>query len=102
MKYLARFVVRAVGDSMGVDRQPSNRSIGHADRRPSGRHSGGCCRGFFGGYYAGCRETRRRSRAEFKWEMSVNNSWPFRYYRVYISPVRTALDERDGQLKRCQ
>ena len=62
--------------AMGLARQPPNRTIGHADRHPDAR--AGDIQAvadaerlvFLGGRYIGGRETRRRGRAEFKWEMS--------------------------------
>ncbi len=66
---------RVRAGAMGVSRQPSNRPIGHADRRLDAR-AGGIQAvvaaerlGFLGGRYVGDLETQRRSRVEFKWEM---------------------------------
>ena len=61
---------RVRAGAMGVDRQASDRPIGHADRRLDTR--GGCRRREAwipgGGRYTGARRARRRSRVEFKWE----------------------------------
>ena len=64
--------------AMGVACRPSNRPIGCVDRRLDDRAGGihavfdPARLGFSeGGGYRGGSTTRRRSRAEFKWEMSV-------------------------------